>query len=237
MDLTRFLNYIRTLGGAPQTAGAPGAQLINGWPQMLTNGTRALPSPAGLPATIGRSGLPAVMDAAAPGAAGGAGLGAASSALGPLGFLLGSTKPANQGETPFYVIDPLTGKMVPNPQAAGNMPAGSFGFGGGFTPQAPQYGVPTNYDGSNNGTAGGSIPLPRPRPAMPTANSQMAPNQPLASGPSGPSGGGNPGSDLFSSFIKMLMPKSDPNQGTAAFGYQQPGNPGILNGLFNSANG
>jgi hypothetical protein len=110
--------------------------------------------------------------------------GAAAAGAGGAGALLARSQPANKGEVPMYVADPMTGRLVPNPQAAGQFPAGSYGFGGGYVPQQ------TNGGGQPLGAMDQAqgMPLPQPRPNFPTtSNSQMAPNQPLATGTSGPS--------------------------------------------------
>jgi hypothetical protein len=201
------------MGGQGVPAVRPG-MMQNGWPTMLNGpSTPALPAPSGLPAATGGasglpatggasglpatggSNLPAVIDGAGAGAAdaGGAGIGgaiggAAMRGLGPIGMLLAGTKSANSGEIPMYVIDPVTGKYVPNPAADAAGLFGQKGFGGGSTVSTPpqNYGVPTNMDG----TPPASVPLPRPRPPMNILQNSPAASQPAAQAPAAPAQSG-----------------------------------------------
>jgi len=194
-------------GGGPVSSLASGGSLVptgaNGVPgglgQIFPRGIQALlPGPSGAVSTAARSGLPALAESAglpavtsaAEGAGGAAAGGALGSILGPLGALLGSTKSANKGEKPMYVIDPMTGKMMPNPQAAvaGQLPPGSYGYGGGYQPAQP---APGMGGGPLAGAPQPAILLPMARPAdlgmplsapRPASAPQAAPQQPT--GPS-----------------------------------------------------
>lgn len=170
-----FDNPLQASGGGALTTGGAlvksGASLVNGWPNMLSYGTKALPSPAGLPAVIDsalpatvRSALPALMGRAGSLAAGPIGAGAAAAAQ------VMQPQPANAGEVPFYIIDPKTGKLVLNPAAVANLPGVPSGsYGGGATPQPPApSALPMTDAFGSMASAPSSVPLPQPRP--PAAN-------------------------------------------------------------------
>lgn len=210
--LTLLSQALAPLQGSLATRGW---SLNNAWPTMIgQTAQKALPR-AGGALSSGSGGLPMLFRAAAMSPSGGtSGLGrAVATAGGAATDVLGNTLPANQGEQPFYIYDAQQKKWVPNPAAAGNMPAGSFGFGGGYQPQALQYGVPTNYDGANSGAAGGSIPLPRPRPQMPVASSVPAQ---AAAAPGSQAPAQNPG--LIQRFLAALQGSGNSNPNNA-YGY------------------
>lgn len=139
-----------------------GSRLVNGWPTMIEGGAqKLLPSPANLPAVV-RSGLPAAVRSGLPAVA--ARYGAASALGGPIGqgalaaADVMTPQPTNSGEVPFYVMDPATGKLVPNAAA---FPQVGTGYGGGD--QTPRN-MPAPGSPSMGANYPSNVPLPRPRP-------------------------------------------------------------------------